>query len=289
MSNTGMIIPERSRDIGDFLVGRLLPFRKKRMVGPFIFVDHMGPTRMGPNKYFDVDQHPHMGLATLTFLLEGSLVHRDSMGTEQLIKPGSVNWMVAGKGVTHTERTPEDVRNGQISTMHGYQIWVALPREHEDDAPSFHHVAAPDLPSWEMGTAQCRLIAGSAFGRQSPVPVHSPLFMMEIHAEKAQGLDLSGQLPGEMGICIVEGSVQACGERLEKGNLLVAKDSEQCPIQIGKDSHLLIFGGEPLPEKRHIAWNFVSSSREKIDQAIEDWRNKRFPQVPGDDTYVPID
>ena len=180
MSNIGMIIEERSRDIGDFLVGRLLPFRKKRMIGPFIFIDHMGPTRLGPKKYMDVDQHPHIGLSTLTFMLEGELMHEDSLGTQQLIRPGSVNWMTAGKGVSHTERTPEHLRNGKTFTAHGYQIWVALPKHLEDMEPEFHHIEATDLPKWKEGDAEFTLVAGEGYGRRSPVPVHSPLFMVEI-------------------------------------------------------------------------------------------------------------
>ena len=140
MSNTGMIIEERSRDIGDFLVGRLIPFRKKRMVGPFIFIDHMGPSKVGNGKYLDVGQHPHIGLSTLTYLMEGTILHRDSIGSVQKIEPGSVNWMTAGSGVVHTERTPTELRDGSTHTLHGYQIWVALPKEYEETTPSFHHV-----------------------------------------------------------------------------------------------------------------------------------------------------
>jgi redox-sensitive bicupin YhaK (pirin superfamily) len=154
MSNIGLIIEERSRDIGDFLVGRLLPFRKKRMVGPFIFIDHMGTSQLGPNSYMDVDQHPHTGLSTLTFMLEGEIVHKDSIGSEQRITPGSVNWMVAGKGVTHTERTPKNLRNGTSFSAHGYQIWVALPKDMEDCNPEFHHIEETALPKWKEGSAQ---------------------------------------------------------------------------------------------------------------------------------------
>ena len=149
-----MIIEERSRDIGDFLVGMLIPFRKKRMIGPFIFIDHMGPTQLGPSKYMDVDQHPHIGLATLTYMLEGELIHEDSLGTHQRITPGSVNWMIAGKGVSHTERTPPDLRNGKKFTAHGYQIWVALPKAKEGMPPEFHHMPAETLPKWQDGPAQ---------------------------------------------------------------------------------------------------------------------------------------
>lgn len=288
MSNTDLIIEERSRDIGDFMVGRLIPFRKKRMVGPFIFIDHMGPATIGNGKYMDVDQHPHTGLSTLTYMLEGEIVHKDSVGSDQLITPGSVNWMTAGKGVTHTERTPEHRRVTETSTVHGYQIWVALPKHLEDMEPSFHHVDAHKLPNWKVGETQFRLIAGDGFGKKSPVPVHSELFMVEIKAEEDYALDINGQLEGEIGICIVEGSIQACEHHVEAGNMLVSKIDNQCAIQIKAGSHLLLFGGKPFDEERFIYWNFVASSKEKLEEAKQRWRDKQFPKVAGDDTYVPL-
>jgi len=220
MSNIGLIIEERSRDIGDFLVGRLIPFRKKRMIGPFIFIDHMGPTKLGPEKYMDVDQHPHMGLSTLTFMLEGEINHEDSLGTHQRIKPGSVNWMTAGKGVTHTERTPQDLRNGNTFTAHGYQIWVALPKELEDMEPQFHHIDGEDIPKWTDGSTEFKLVAGEGYGKKSPVPVYSNLFMVEVMAKEAYSLNVNGNLKGEIGICIVEGGIEACGETVAVAQIL---------------------------------------------------------------------
>ena len=286
MSNIGLIIEERSRDIGDFLVGRLLPFRKKRMVGPFIFIDHMGPTTLGPTNYMDVDQHPHCGLSTLTFMLEGEIVHKDSIGSKQLITPGAVNWMVAGKGVTHTERTPESLRNGQIYTAHGYQIWVALPKDMEECEPEFHHFEASQLPVWKEGGATFKLIAGEGYGQKSPVPVKSELFMIEIFSENGFELNTAGKLKGEIGICIVEGEIEACGSLVEKGNMLVSKVDDACKVIVKPNTHLLLFGGKPFDEERFIYWNFVSSDKEKLEEAKERWRNKQFPKVPGDDTYV---
>ncbi len=288
MSNIGMIIEERSRDIGDFLVGRLIPFRKKRMIGPFIFIDHMGPTQLGPNTYMDVDQHPHIGLSTLTYMLEGEIMHEDSLGTQQLIKPGSVNWMTAGKGVSHSERTPEHLRNGETFTAHGYQIWVALPKHLEEMAPEFHHIDAVDLPKWSKGSAEFTLVAGSGYGQQSPVPVHSPLFMVEVKNTETFELNVNGDLKGEIGICIVEGAITACGEMVEKGHILVSKVEDTCDIVLRPHSHLLLFGGEPFEEGRHIFWNFVSSSKEKIEKAKTDWQNKTFPMMENDKTYVPL-
>lgn len=286
MSNIGLIIEERSRDIGDFLVGRLLPFRKKRMVGPFIFIDHMGPTTLGPTNYMDVDQHPHCGLSTLTFMLEGEIVHKDSLGSNQLITPGAVNWMVAGKGVTHTERTPESLRNGKIFTAHGYQIWVALPKDMEECEPEFHHFKASQLPVWQEGSTTFKLIAGEGYGRKSPVPVKSELFMIEIISEKGFELNTTGKLKGEIGICIVEGEIEACDNRVEKGNMLVSKVDDACKVIIKPNTHLLLFGGKPFNEERFIYWNFASSDKKKLEEAKERWRNKQFPRVQGDDTYV---
>lgn len=288
MSNTGLIIAERSRDIGDFLVGRLLPFRKKRMIGPFIFIDHMGPVELGPVKYMDVDQHPHIGLCTLTYLLEGALVHEDSTGTFQKIMPGSVNWMVAGKGVSHTERTPQDLRNGTVFQVHGYQIWVALPEDVEFMPPEFHHFDKEELPHWTDSGTQFRLIAGSGYGKKSPVPVFSPLFMVEVLSKEEYVLETYDKLQGEIGICIVEGAIEACGQRIEKGNILVSKAEDGCAIKLQPHSHILLFGGEPFKEERHIYWNFVASDKETIEKAKNNWRDRTFPMMSNDNSYVPL-
>lgn len=288
MSNIDLIIEERSRDIGDFLVGRILPFRKKRMVGPFIFIDHMGPTELGPDNYMDVNQHPHIGLATLTFLLEGAIMHEDSLGTKVKIQPGSVNWMVAGSGVTHTERTPQELRNGSVFTMHGYQIWVALPKEKEFMPPEFHHFDANDLPQWQEGSTHFKLVAGTAFGKTSPVPVFSEMFMVEIKTDDEYQLQINGQVRGEIGICIVEGSIQACDNHVEKGNMLVSKAEDACSLTIHPNSHIILFGGQPFDEERQIFWNFVASDSSTIEKAKESWKNKTFPSVPNDNSYVPL-
>ncbi len=280
MSNTDLIIEQRSRDIGDFLVGRYIPFRKKRMVGPFIFIDHMGLSIIKSGAYLDVDQHPHIGLSTLTYLLEGSITHSDSLGTHIDIQPGSVNWMTAGKGVTHTERTPQSHRDGREYQLDGYQIWVALPKELEETPPAFQHVAAHELPTWREGTAQLKLIAGQGFGRQSPVEVHSPLYMVEIKTEEVFELNIAGELEGELGIVVHKGHVMACGQSISEGNMLVSKSDDACSLQVGEHTHLFIFGGKPLPEERFIAWNFVSHSKEKLAEAKELWRKKNFQKYP---------
>lgn len=288
MSNTDLVIAERSRDIGDFLVGRLIPFRKKRMVGPFIFVDHMGPSEIGPGSYLDIDQHPHYGLATLTFLLEGEIEHRDSLGTQRIIRPASVNWMIAGKGVSHTERTPIALRRGQNSRLHGYQIWVALPKEKEAMEPSFHHFDAQDLPHWQDGDAEYRLVAGKAFGQQSPVPVQSDLFLVQVKAEKEHRMQIDGAVKGELAVCVVEGSVRACDQEVAAGNLLVAKEKNRCDLHLAPGTLVLLFGGTPFPEGREIYWNFVASDRDQINEVKKRWVERDFPMVPNDNSYVPL-
>ncbi|MBD8490653.1 pirin family protein [Echinicola sp. CAU 1574] len=288
MSNTDLIIPERSRDIGDFMLGRLLPFRNKRMVGPFVFIDHMGPSTVGPTKYMDIGQHPHIGLSTLTFLLEGEMIHEDSLGTKQRISPGSVNWMTAGKGVTHTERTPPEQRDGKTYPIHGYQIWVALPKEKENMAPQFHHIDAKDLPTWKDQSAQFTLVAGTGYGKISPVPVHSDLFMVDIKTNGEYSLEIAGQLEGEIGICVVEGEVKACENLVEKGNLLVSKIDNQCALEIKAESHIILFGGPAFEEERFIEWNFVSSEKSTIATAKKRWKAKDWPMVKGDNSYIPL-
>ena len=288
MSNQGLIIEERSRDIGDFLVGRLIPFRKKRMVGPFIFIDHMGPSTVGNGHYMDVGQHPHIGLSTLTYLFEGEVVHRDGTGVVQRVVPGDVNFMTAGKGVVHTERTPPDWRSGGTYPVHGYQIWVALPKSHEQMEPRFDHVAQADLPRWQEGGIDYTLVAGQGFGRQSPLPVYSPLFMVELKSAAPNSLDVNGQLQGEIGVVIVEGYVEACGQRVEAGQMLVSKTADACQLVLGPDSHVLLFGGEPFAEERFIYWNFVASDKALIEAAKTQWANKTFTMVPGENDYIPL-
>lgn len=288
MSNTDLIIEERPRDIGDFLVGRLLPFYKKRMVGPFIFVDHMGPSKIGPGRYMDIDQHPHIGLATLSWLIEGEIEHRDSVGSEQSVKPGAVNLMIAGKGVAHTERTPMALRDGTEFMVHGYQIWIALPEEYENMEPEFHHVESGKLPKWEDENAEFTLIAGNGYGKESPVPVFSDLFMVEVKSKTKYKLETRGHLKGEIGICIVEGKIQACEHHLGKGNMLVSKREDNCTIEMEPDTHLLLFGGLPFEKERFIDWNFVSVNKNTIIEARQNWEERKFPKVPNDNTYIPL-
>ncbi len=288
MSNKNLIIEERAASIGNFLVGRLLPFRRKRMVGPFIFVDHMGPATIGSGNYMYVGQHPHIGLSTLTYLYEGEILHQDSIGTSQLIKAGAVNWMTAGSAVVHTEQTPEQLKDGKEHQVHGYQIWVALPKELEDMAPEFHHIPQEDLPVWEEDGVLYTLIAGKAYQRESPVPVQSELFMLRLDTAIDTDLHTGDNVYGEIGICVVEGYVEVNRHRFGKGNLLVSNAIDQCGFKIYKDSSVLLFGGYPFEEERYIDWNFVSSDREKIEAAKQRWQNREFKMVEGDDSYVPL-
>jgi len=287
MNNEKLLVEERSTDIGNFLVGRLLPFRKKRQVGPFTFIDHMGPAILQPEKYVDVNQHPHIGLSTLTYLLEGSIEHQDSTGAKQVITAGDVGFMTAGSGVTHTERTPESER-GLIRKMHGYQVWIALPKDKEEMNPRFDFIPKTDLPTWNQNGLKMTLVAGKAFGKESPLPVYSPLFMVDIQSDNATYLDIKGQLEGEIAIVVTEGKVIVDGENIEAGQMLISKTENECCLDLAENSRVLLFGGQPFPEPRYLMWNFVSHSKDRLKQAKEDWENKRFPKVPNDKTYIPI-
>lgn len=287
MSNIQLIIEERAADIGKFLVGRLLPFRQKRMVGPFIYIDHMGPVKLSERDHFDVLPHPHIGLSTLTFLFEGSIMHRDSIGSAVEIKPGEVNLMTAGRGIVHSERTPDYLRHSE-KHLHGLQIWIALPSHLEETEPAFYHIEGQELPSWEDKGVRYKLIAGTVLGHRSPVPVHSPLYMIEIKSEKKQTVDIGNHLYGESGLYILDGGIESDGHVYGPKQMLVAKDSSVCAFTILKNTTLYIFGGEAFPEERFIDWNFVSSRKDRIEEAKQLWKNQAFDKIPGDDTeFIP--
>ncbi len=287
MSNIQLIIEERAADIGNFMVGRLLPFRQKRSVGPFVFIDHMGPAELADYQNLDVGPHPHIGLSTLTYLFEGAIMHRDSLGTEMEITPGAVNWMTAGKGIVHSERTPERLRTSE-KQLHGLQIWVALPKDKEEIDPSFVHVEAGELPSWQVSSGlNMKLIAGEALGKKSPVPVYSPLYLIEVKATEETNYQFE-DLYGETALYILQGEVKTEGQTFGDRQILVAKDSSLCSITFAKNTIAYVFGGEPFPEERYIYWNFVHSSKERIDEAKEQWRNQEFEKVPGETEFVPL-
>ncbi|WP_086477599.1 pirin family protein [Arenibacter amylolyticus] len=291
MSNIKLIIEERAADIGNFMVGRLLPFRQKRMVGPFAFIDHMGPAKMAQGENLDVAPHPHIGLSTLTYLFEGSILHKDSLGTEVEITPGAVNWMTAGKGVVHSERTPDYLRDAE-KTLHGLQIWVALPTELEQMDPTFAHIEENDIPQWEEQGAKFKLIAGKSFGKTSPVPVHSDLYFIEIKSEGAQAIDIGKSLFGESALYILEGGISSDGHHYGPKQILIAKDSTLCTFTMDPNTTVYVFGGNPFPEERYIHWNFVNSDKAVIEKAKKDWEEQNldaFPKVPGDEEeYVPL-
>ena len=287
MSNLSLIIEERAASIGSFLVGRLLPFAQKRAVGPFVFIDHMGPVQMDKGQNLDVPPHPHIGLSTLTFLFEGSILHKDSLGTSVEVKPGEVNWMTAGKGVVHSERTPEYLRKVD-KKLHGLQIWVALPKNLEQMPPSFSHISADEIPAWEQDGVQMKLIAGKAFGRKSPVPTYSDLYFLEIKSSQETTLNIGDALFGESALYILSGEISSEGNTYGPKQLLVAKDSKLCTFTIGENTTVYLFGGEPFPEERFIEWNFVSSNKELIKAAKLKWLNQTFPKVSGETDFVPL-
>jgi redox-sensitive bicupin YhaK (pirin superfamily) len=276
-------VPPHARNIGNLPVRHLLPAKERRMVGPFIFLDHMGPATIPSGVDSDVRPHPHIGLATVTYLFHGEMVHRDSLGSVQTIRPGEINWMTAGKGIVHSERaTDKDKSLGR--SIHGLQLWVALPKEHEDHAPEFHHYARDVLPSWtsEAGV-ELALLAGNAYGRVAPVRTLSPLFYVEAKMPAGATLVLPEEHP-ERAVYVIDGAVKSddvCP--LTPWHLFVFPESRRVELRATTDTHLVILGGAQLDGHRSAYWNFVSSSREKIEQAKKDWREGRFQKIPGDD------
>lgn len=288
MATNKLLVDERQTNLGDFIIGRLLPFRKKRQVGPFTYIDHMGPVKLGKGKYLDVDQHPHIGLSTLTYLYEGEIEHKDSNGSVQLIRPGDAGFMTSGSGITHTERTPPEKRNNEQFMLHGYQIWVALPKHKEEVEPNFKFIPKEEIPTWKSGAARIKLVAGKAFGKSSPLQGYSPMFMVDITADRESNLKLKDQLNGELAFVIVKGAITVEEQKIYAGQMLISQTDDQCDIYLDKGTQILLFGGDPLPEEPLLLWNFVSHSKERLQRAKEDWKNRNFPKTPGDDTYIPF-
>ncbi|MEQ8326945.1 MAG: pirin family protein [Parvibaculum sp.] len=281
-----LVIAGRSRNIGDFAVRRLLPFAKRRMVGPFIFLDEMGPVELTAGQGIDVRPHPHIGLSTLTYLFSGEIMHRDSLGVEQAIRPGAVNWMTAGRGIVHSERSGAESR-ARAETLHGLQSWIALPLEHEETEPSFSHHAADDLPVIEAAGCTLRLLAGRAYGEVSPVPVFSDLFYL--HAELQAGARLAlPEEPLERAIYVVVGGIELDGLAVASGSMAVVKPGGGPIVTAGPASRIMLLGGSPLEGRRQIWWNFVSSRPERIEEAKADWQAGRLASVPGDAEFVPL-
>lgn len=290
-SNVGLILEEKAADIGNFIVGRLLPFRQKRAVGPFVFIDHMGPACLKEHQNIDVPPHPHIGLSTLTYLFDGSIFHRDSLGNAIEIKPGEVNWMTAGKGVVHSERTPEYLRKHD-KYLHGFQIWIALPKHLEQTEPSFFHINKEDIPTWEENDVSYKLIAGEIKDKKSPVPIHSPLYFIEIKTKSAQKINIGEKLFGEVGMYVLDGTVKIENNDYGSKQLLIAKNASLCEFETKGETTLYLFGGESFEEERFMFWNFVHSDKAVLEQAKENWKNQNveaFPKIPDDDKeFVPL-
>lgn len=281
------VIDSHPRDLGDMHVRRLLPSLARKMVGPFTFFDEMGPAAFAPGMGVDVRPHPHIGLATVTYLFEGEIHHRDSLGTSRVIRPGAINWMTAGRGIVHSERTPAAER-GHASRLHGLQLWVALPREHEEDAPSFRHYEAESLPERLGAGLRVRVLAGEAFGLRSPVETHSPLFYVDAWLDAGSTIELPVGY-AERAIYVVDGEVEFGASAAGNGRMLVFAADAQPVFCATRPTRMVFFGGAPLEGPRFIDWNFVSSTRERIERAKQAWVAGEFPRVPGDaDEFIPL-
>ncbi|WP_319771912.1 pirin family protein [Breoghania sp.] len=281
------IIVPRVSDIGGFEVRRALPSIKKRMVGPFIFFDQMGPAEFITGEGLDVRPHPHIGLSTVTYLYNGEIFHRDSLGSAQAIRPGDVNWMTAGRGIVHSERTAPEVRESSFN-LFGIQTWVALPKEKEEIAPTFTHHGKAYLPVIADKGAEVRLIIGELYGERSPTPSHSETFYADV------ALEAGARIPVDIGheeraIYTLSGEIEISGDRFGPGQLLVLRPADALHVTALTDARFQLLGGEPMDGRRYVWWNFVSSSKERIDQAKAEWKAGRFDIVPGDeDDFIPL-
>ncbi len=284
-----LVVVPRSVDIGGFAVKRALPTVKRRMVGPFIFLDQMGPGEFPAGEGLDVRPHPHIGLATVTYLFDGEIIHRDSTGVEQAIRPGDVNWMTAGRGIAHSERSSQEFRQkANDRRIGGLQTWVALPQDKEEAAPVFHHHARADLPVITGDGVDLRLIVGSAYGETSPVETFSDTIYADIVLQPGGRLPVDAQHE-ERAIYIFEGEIEIAGDVFEAGRLLVLRPGDPILVTARAPSRLMLVGGAPMDGPRHIWWNFVSSSKDRIEQAKADWRAGRFDKVFDDEKeFIPL-
>ncbi len=280
------VIVPKSHDIGGFEVRRVLPSIQRRMVGPFVFLDQMGPARLAAGSGLDVRPHPHIGLATVTYLFEGEIVHRDSLGTVMTIRPGEVNWMTAGHGIAHSERTDAEARKSP-SRLYGIQSWVALPKMHEETAPAFAHHGSEALPVIAGEGKEVRLIAGALYGARSPVATLSELFYADVTLERGARLPVPVEHE-ERAIYLVSGESEIAGQSFGPERLLVLKPGADVTVTASSPVRLLLLGGAPLEGPRHIWWNFVSSSKERIEEAKANWKAGRFAPVAGDAEFIPL-
>ncbi|MGH8808043.1 MAG: pirin family protein [Noviherbaspirillum sp.] len=285
-----VVVVPRTRDLGDnFEVRRALPTIERRMVGPFVFLDQMGPILFNAGRGLDVRPHPHTGLATVTYLFDGEILHRDSLGTVQAIRPGEVNWMTAGRGIVHSERTAPEIRRAE-SSLFGLQCWVALPRAHEESEPSFVHAGTGELPVEEGEGVNARIVAGRFLGRQSPVPTLSDLFFVDVQLQPGARLTVPAEY-AEQAIYVVQGQIDLGKDGVfDAGRLLVLKPKTSVTLTATGivPARVTLLGGEPMDGPRYLTWNFVASSAERIEQAKQDWRNQTFPKVPGETEFIPL-
>jgi redox-sensitive bicupin YhaK (pirin superfamily) len=279
-----MLLPHDKELAGGLRVRRVLPSAQRQAVGPFLFFDHFGPVIAQPGDDHDVRPHPHIGLATVTYLFEGAMLHRDSTGAVQRIEPGAINWMTAGRGVVHSERTPDDLR-GRVRRSHGLQLWAALPESDEELAPSFVHTPAAAIPVLDRDGVTLRVLIGSAFGLGSPVVTRSPTLYLDIALRPGAALRLPPA--EERALYAVDAPFTLDGQTVPARQMVVLAESEQPVLGAAGDARVVLIGGQPLG-RRHMVWNFVSSRRERIVQAQDDWRAQRFDRVPGETEYVPL-
>ncbi|MBW4485115.1 MAG: pirin family protein [Tildeniella torsiva UHER 1998/13D] len=279
------ILKPHIQDLGGFQARRLLPHKHRMMVGPFIFFDHLGPAQFAPGQGVDVRPHPHINLATVTYLFEGSLRHRDSLGTVQDIYPGAVNWMTAGRGITHSERTPEVIRQGD-TTLHGIQTWVALPNEYEEVEPCFKHHPEGSLPQWQANGATITLIAGAAMGYSSPVQTLSPMIYLDVQFEAGGQVTIPANY-SERAVYSVTAGLAIAGEALPQHRMAILPPDSNPQVTAQEPGRCIVIGGEPVGP-RIKWWNFVSSRQERIEQAKQDWKAGRFPAVPAETEFIPL-
>ena len=281
-----LILNPHARDLGGFTVQRLLPAFPTKMIGPFIFFDHFGPIAFAPGEGADVRPHPHIGLATVTYLFEGEMIHRDSLGSVQTIEPGAVNWMTAGRGIVHSERTPPETRV-RAHRMHGVQTWVALPKDREMAEPSFSHQPKATLPEIVRPGVTMRLLAGTAFGERAPTPIFSPMFYVAVEMEPGATIELPPEHE-QRGVYAVDREVLVAGEALPAQHCAVLAEDATVRLEATTGARVMLFGGAGMDGDRKIWWNFVASSRALIDAASERWREQSFPPIPGETEFIPL-
>ena len=290
------IIKPRETDLGDgFVVRRILPFHNRKMVGPFIFFDHFGPVTYAPGKGFDVRPHPHIGLATVTYLYEGAMRHKDSLGNDLVIRPGAVNWMTAGRGICHSERTP-DAERAKGQSMHGIQTWVALPHDYAETAPDFVHHPAETLPQFDLGGANARVLAGTAFGHTAPVEFPWGIWYVAADAESTARFTIGGNEAEERALYVAIGEAQIDGETIEAGHMAILKCGADVAVNVTAGTRFILAGGQKMDGRRLIDWNFVAADKERLIQAKADWRasaeggwhDTPFTLPEGEDDYIPL-